>query len=107
MDKHNPDWITGGPWYNTSICKQLHRKVFEVFIRNARTKKYNLMSSIGAHEKNYPSVHDDGSSGGGSPIPSHSTAAALVPLSTAINFNGCWLQALKNKFQNQKNSFQF
>ena len=24
MDKHNSDWMTGGPWYNTSICKKLH-----------------------------------------------------------------------------------
>ena len=22
MDKHNPNWITGGLWYNTSICKK-------------------------------------------------------------------------------------
>ena len=21
MDKHNLDWMTGGSWYNTSICK--------------------------------------------------------------------------------------
>ena len=21
MDKHNSDWMTGGPWYNTHICK--------------------------------------------------------------------------------------
>ena len=21
MDKHNSYWITGGPWYNTFICK--------------------------------------------------------------------------------------
>ena len=20
-EKHNLDWMTGGPWYNTSICK--------------------------------------------------------------------------------------
>ena len=26
IEKHNPDWITGGPWYNTSICKKLHGK---------------------------------------------------------------------------------
>ena len=37
MGKHNSDWITGGPWYNTFICKQLHGNVFEEFIRNART----------------------------------------------------------------------
>ena len=29
MDKHNQDWITGGPWYNTYICKKLHGTVFE------------------------------------------------------------------------------
>ena len=23
MSKHNSDWIAGGPWYNTSICKKL------------------------------------------------------------------------------------
>ena len=22
MDKHNSDWMTGGTWYNTSICKK-------------------------------------------------------------------------------------
>ena len=22
--KKNQEWITGGPWYNTSICKNLH-----------------------------------------------------------------------------------
>ena len=29
MDKHNPNWMTGGPWYNTSIYKKLHGKLFE------------------------------------------------------------------------------
>ena len=28
--------MTGGPWYNISICKKLHGKVFEGFIRNAK-----------------------------------------------------------------------
>ena len=23
MDKNNPNWITVGPWYNTSICKKI------------------------------------------------------------------------------------
>ena len=43
--------MTGGPCYNTYICKKLHGKVFEVFIRNARTYRYNIMCSIDAHEK--------------------------------------------------------
>ena len=28
-EKYNPDWIIGGPWYKTFICKKLHGKVFE------------------------------------------------------------------------------
>ena len=56
MDKHNSDWITGYPWYNTHICKTLHGKMFKEFIRNARTYRYNLMCYIGSNEKNNPSV---------------------------------------------------
>ena len=51
MGKHNLDWITGGPWYNTFICKKLHGNVFEGFIRNERTDRYNIMRSIDAHGK--------------------------------------------------------
>ena len=43
MGKNNPNFITGGPWYNTSICKKLHGTVFEEFVRNARTERYNVM----------------------------------------------------------------
>ena len=46
MDKHNPYWIKGDPWYNTYICKKLHGTVFEAYIINARTYIYNLMCSI-------------------------------------------------------------
>ena len=24
LDILNSDWLTGGPWYNTYICKELH-----------------------------------------------------------------------------------
>ena len=54
MYKNNSEWMTGGSWYNTSIFKKLHRKVFEVFIINARTDKYNIMCSINAHKKEHP-----------------------------------------------------
>ena len=53
MDKYNSKWMTGGTWYNTSICKKLHGNLFEGFIRNARNDRYNIMCSIGAHEKEY------------------------------------------------------
>ena len=50
MDIQNSDWLTGVTWYNTSICKKLHGKLFEGFIRNARTDRYNIMCSIDAYE---------------------------------------------------------
>ena len=65
MDKHNSYWMTGSPWYTTSICKKLHGNVFEGFIRNARTDIYNIMCSIDAYKKEHQSYFDDGSSGGG------------------------------------------
>ena len=39
--------------------------MFEEFIINARTDRYNLMCFIDAHEKDHTSSFDDGSSGGG------------------------------------------
>ena len=51
MDIHNSDWFTGGPWYNISICNKPHGKLFEGFIINARTDRYNIVCSIDAHEK--------------------------------------------------------
>ena len=53
MDKHNSEWMTGDPWYNTTISKKLHGNVFQGFIRNARTYRYNIMCSIDAHEKEH------------------------------------------------------
>ena len=43
--------MTSGPWYNTYICNKLHGNVFEGFIRNAITDRYNIMCAIDAHEK--------------------------------------------------------
>ena len=42
--------MTGGTWYNTSICNKSHENMFEGFIRNARTGRYNIMCSINEHE---------------------------------------------------------
>ena len=54
MDKYNSDRMTGVPWYNTYICKILHGNVFEGFISNARTDRYNIMCAIDEHEKLNP-----------------------------------------------------
>ena len=47
----NSDYMTGGPKYNTYICKKLHGNVFEAFIINTRTDRYNIMRFIDAYER--------------------------------------------------------
>ena len=51
MDRQNSEWTRDGTCYNTYICKKLHGKMFEVFIRNVGTYRYNIMCYIDAHEK--------------------------------------------------------
>ena len=70
--------MTGGPWYNTYICKKLHGKLFEAFIINEINDRYNIMCYIDAYEReNQSSSCDDVSSGGGCPLPTNSTNEAL------------------------------
>ena len=37
IEKHNLDWIAGGPYYNTSTSEIFHGAVLENYIRIART----------------------------------------------------------------------
>ena len=70
--------MTGVRWYNTSICKKLDGKIFEAFIINAKTDWYNIMVFIDTYEReNKSSSYDNGSSGGGCPLPINSTTEAL------------------------------
>ena len=70
--------MTVGIWYNTSICKKLHGKVFERFIINARTDRYNIMCSINAYEReNQLYGCDYGISCGDCPLPTNLTTSAL------------------------------
>ena len=78
MEIQNSDWMTGGPWYKTSIWNKLNEKLFEGFIMNARTDGYNTMCSIDIYEReNKSSSCDDGISVGGFPISTNSTTEAL------------------------------
>ena len=72
---------------------KLYRKLFEGFIRNAQTDRYNIMCSIYSHEKEHHSSCDDSSSGWGCPLPSNSTTGALDLLCATIYFNDCWIKA--------------
>ena len=99
MDILNSYWLTGGPWYNTYICKKIHGKLFEVFIINVRTDRYNIMFSIDAQRREHQSsICDDGRSGGGCPLPITSTKKALDSLGATIDFIGCWIEALEHDF---------
>ena len=69
IEEHNTDWITYGLQYNTYICTKLNGTVFEKYIRNARTDRYNIMCHIDAHDKKQPSSVDDGISSGDKSIP--------------------------------------
>ena len=43
--------------------------MFDRYIRNAITDRYNIMRSIDAHGKYQPSSVDEGTSGGGNTLP--------------------------------------
>ena len=96
VEIQNSDWITGGTWYNTYICKKLHGKIFDTFIINAITDRSDIMCSIDAYEREHQSSRcDDGSSGEGCPLPITSTTEALESLGATIDFIVCWLKALE------------
>ena len=99
MEIQNSYWRTGGPWYNTYMCKKLNGQLFEGFIINSRTDRYNIMCSIDAYEReNQSSSCDDGRSSVGFPLPTNSTTAALGLLVATIYFIGCWLKSLEHNF---------
>ena len=44
IDKSNhPYWLNKGPWYNTFICSRLQGGMFEDYITNAITDRYNIL----------------------------------------------------------------
>ena len=90
IEKNNhPDWFNKGPWYNTSNCSKFHGKVFEYFIKNARTERYNITSSIIAHDKQQPTYVDDAISGEGRQISNNEKTEALEALGATLNFIYC------------------
>ena len=99
--------MTGGPSYNTSICNKLHGKLFEGFIINARTDRYNSMCSINAHEKDHQSSCYDGSSGGGCTLTSNWTTEALYFHGATIDFIDFWLKYLEHNFIESCNMYYF
>ena len=94
-----PDWFNKVPWYNIDICSKLRRKLFEYFIKNARTDRYNFMCYIIAHDKQQPFYDDEESSIGGIPIPENATTEALEALGDTLNFIDCWLELFHKNYR--------
>ena len=96
--KKCPSWTLILPWYNTTICLQLHGSLFENYLTTKKRDKYNLMCSNESHAKNLKSrnehkpVNDDSSSGGTIPLPSNSTEEALKPFLLTLNPFGRWIK---------------
>ena len=103
--KHNPYWITDGLWYNTYICKKLHGTLFEKYIRNERIDIYNLICSIGAHEKQQPSYVDDCISDGVNAILSNLKTEALSSLGETFYFIDYWLKYFDKNYQTLSNIY--
>ena len=106
MDMQNSDCLTGGPWYNTYICNKLHGKLFEGFIINEITDRYNIMCSIYAYERENKSTScDDGRSGGGCSLRTNSTTEALELIGATIYFIGCCLKVLDHNLLERYNLY--
>ena len=90
-EEENPDWLNKGPWYNTTICSKLHGTVFEGFIRNAKTYRYNLMCYVTENDSQQATYVDDATSAVGRAIPKNSTTSELKLLGVTFNFIDFWL----------------
>ena len=86
-DKNNhQDWLNKGPWYNTSICLNLHGSIFEDFITHERTDRYNIICYLVSHDKIQPAYEDDEISIGDRSIPKDATTKPLKELGATIHF---------------------
>ena len=68
-DKSFPRWCTGGRWYNTTICQNLHRPIFEDFFVTVRQDIYSMMCGLHIYYKLNDESTDATRFGGGRPLP--------------------------------------
>ena len=71
---------------------KLNGTVFEKYIRNERTNRYNIICSIYANNKQQTSSVDDGISSGGNELPPNSTTEALASQGANFDFIDCWIK---------------
>ena len=66
--------------------------MFEDFITQARTDRYNIMCYLVVHDKMQPNYEDDKIVLGDRSIPKYATTKALKELGATLNFIDVWLK---------------
>ena len=105
VEINHPDWLNKGPWYNTSICSRLHGSLFEYYITNTITNRYNIMCSIVAHDLKKPAGEYDESGIGDRLIPKHVTIEALYSMGDTLNLIENWIKILDNNYDARRVSY--
>ena len=92
------EWCTGGPWFNETICRNLHGPIFQEFLVTAYQDRYNIICGIHDYNKKDKS-NDAPNFGGGRPLPEYSIINPLVSICVSINFMDTWINALAKKIE--------
>ena len=45
------EWCTGGPWFNETICRNLHVPIFEELFGTSSQDIYDIMCGLQAYDK--------------------------------------------------------
>ena len=99
MDENNhQDWLNKGPWYNTCICLKLRGNIYDDFITQARTDRYNRICYLVAHDKIQPDYEDDESYLGDRSIPKDATPKELTALGATLKFIDIWLKLFLDNY---------
>ena len=81
-----------------NICSKLHGIIFEYFITQARTGRYNIMCSLVAHNRLQDYYQDDEISICDRAIPNDATVKALKSLGATFNFIDTWIQNFRDNY---------
>ena len=72
--------------------------MFEDFMTQARTDRYNLICSLVAHDRLQPDYEDGVISIGDKAVPNDATIKTLETLGATFNFIDIWLKLLRKHF---------
>ena len=81
-----------GPWYNTTMFSLWHGLSFEGYVTTSIRDRYNLMCSIEANDRYYPTINYDAISGGGKTSPYNPTKDTLVSFGIKLIFIEKWIK---------------